>query len=187
MESTGIIPRLEVSYPDDVLHSYQYCGQDVVLTRKKHILDICSFIRDQCAMNHLMFLCAVDNSRRKEAIGKNEYERFEVVYQFYSMTTKHSIRIRAQVPDDDCSIESITSLWPGADCLERECFDLMGIHFSSHPDLRRILMPEDWKGHPLRKEYPLRGIGEWAGYETLKEKSLELRTFDYRSSQKGNE
>jgi len=79
----------------------------------------------------------------------------------------HSFQMLSVSSEDDCSIESITSLWTGANWLERECYDLMGIHFDSHPDQRRILTPDDWKGHPLRKEYPLRGDKEWTGYRKL--------------------
>ncbi len=177
MESTGITGKLLEKFPDDVLDSYEYLGQNCVLVKRDHILDLCTFLRDECGMNHLMCLCGVDNSKRKGTF----FERFEVVYQLYSIAEKSMLRLRAQVPADDCSIESITSLWTGANWLERECYDLMGIHFDSHPDQRRILTPDDWKGHPLRKEYPLRGDKEWTGYEELKEKCRELSKFDFYS------
>jgi len=178
MESTDIVEKLRKKFSDDVLDSYQHRGQNGVLIRRDHILDVCTYLRDECSMNHLMCLTGVDNSKRK-ATAAPCYERFEVVYQFYSIAEKYRIRLRAQVPEDDCSIESITSLWIGADWLERECYDLMGIHFDGHPDLRRILTPDDWEGHPLRKEYPLRGDGKWTGYEELKAKSKELSRFDF--------
>ncbi len=187
MESTGIVEKLREKFSDDVLDSYQHRGQNGVLIRRDHILDVCRFLRDECSMNHLMCLCAVDNSKRKATV-EAYYERFEVVYQLYSIAEKQMIRLRAQVPEDNCSIASITSLWIGADWLERECFDLMGIHFDGHPDLRRILTPDDWEGHPLRKEYPLRGDGKWTGYEELKEKCKELSKFDFysRDHEKGD-
>lgn len=177
MESTGITEKLREKFPDDVLESYTHLGQNGALVKRDNILDVCSFLRDECSMNHLMCLTGIDNSHRKG----NFFERFEVVYQLYSISEKHMLRLRAQVPEDDCSIESITSLWTGADWLERECYDLMGIHFNSHPDHRRILTPDDWEGHPLRKEYPLRGDREWTGYEQLKKKSRELSKFDFYS------
>ena len=180
MESTGITEKLRERFPDDVLDRYEYLGQNAVLVKRDHILDVCGFLRDECGMNHLMCLCGVDNSKRKGTF----FERFEVVYQLYSIAEKYMLRLRAQVPEDDCSIESITSLWTGANWLERECYDLMGIHFDSHPDQRRILTPDDWKGHPLRKEYPLRGDKEWTGYEELKEKCRELSKFDFYSKEK---
>lgn len=83
--------------------------------------------------------------------------RFDVVYALASLTHHHRIRLRAPVPEDDCHILSIVSLWKGADFLEREVFDMFGIVFDGHPDLRRILMADNWKGHPLRKDFPLGG------------------------------
>ncbi len=178
MESTGIVEKLQERFPDDVLESYRHRGQQCVLLRRDHILDVCTYLQKDCSMNHLMCLCGVDNSTKKSTVDPF-HERFEVVYQLYSIAERQGIRLRAQVPEDDCSIESITSLWTGADWLERECYDLMGIHFNGHPDLRRILTPDDWEGHPLRKEYPLRGDREWSGYQEIKEKSRELGRFDF--------
>ena len=80
-------------------------------------------------------------------------ERFEVVAGFISHAQRTRIRVRVQVSEDDASLPSITDMYPGADALEREAFDMFGIEFTGHPDLTRILMPEDWVGHPLRKDY----------------------------------
>ncbi len=79
--------------------------------------------------------------------------RFEIVVNLLSHRLHHRIRIRVQVPDDDPNLESLYELYPGVEAMEREVFDLMGIVFSNHPDLTRVLMPEDWEGHPLRKDY----------------------------------
>jgi len=83
--------------------------------------------------------------------------RFQLSYHILSHTYKEHIRLRAFVADTDPAIESITPVWPGANYYEREVFDLFGIRFEGHPNLRRILMPEDWEGHPLRKDYPVEG------------------------------
>jgi NADH-quinone oxidoreductase subunit C len=83
--------------------------------------------------------------------------RFQLTYHLLSHALKQRVRVRAMVEEDDASVESITSLWPGANYFEREVFDLFGIRFEGHPNLRRILMPDDWKGHPLRKDYPVEG------------------------------
>jgi NADH-quinone oxidoreductase subunit C len=87
-----------------------------------------------------------------------EHERYEVVASFVSHQRRERIRARAQVPADDPSIESLYVLYPGTDFLEREVFDLFGITFTGHPDLSRILMPESWEGHPLRKDYAIGAI-----------------------------
>jgi NADH-quinone oxidoreductase subunit C len=80
-------------------------------------------------------------------------ERFEVVVNLLSLSTMQRVRVRCQVPADDTSVPTITDLYAGADAPEREAFDMFGIVFEGHPDLSRILMPEDWEGHPLRKDY----------------------------------
>ncbi len=83
--------------------------------------------------------------------------RFEVVYHLLSMKRKERVRLKVQLSGSDPSLESITSVWPAANFFEREIFDLFGVRFQGHPYLRRILMPEDWEGHPLRKDYPVEG------------------------------
>ena len=86
-------------------------------------------------------------------------KRFDVVYSLYSIALKHRVRLKVQVAEDE-AVPTVTGVWPSANWLEREVFDLFGIHFEGHPDLRRILMPDDWQGHPQRKDYPLEGPGE---------------------------
>ena len=83
--------------------------------------------------------------------------RFEVVYSLLSYQLKERLRVKVRLSGTDPSVESITSLWAGASTFEREVFDMFGIRFQGHPDLRRILLPDDWKGHPLRKDYPVEG------------------------------
>jgi len=83
--------------------------------------------------------------------------RFEVVYHLHSVESKERLRLKCRVRGEDPAIESVTSVWRSANWYEREVFDLFGIRFLNHPDLRRIMMPEDWEGHPLRKDYPVTG------------------------------
>jgi len=83
--------------------------------------------------------------------------RFQLSYHLLSHAFKERIRLRVVVSEADGAVDSITSVWPAANFYEREVFDLFGIHFNGHPDLRRIMMPDDWKGHPLRKDYPVEG------------------------------
>jgi NADH-quinone oxidoreductase subunit C len=84
--------------------------------------------------------------------------RFEVNYHLVSIPKKAKIRLRTRVPGSDPVLDSVVPVWPGAGWLEREIFDLMGIRFNGHPDLRRILLPDDWEGHPLRRDYPTEGF-----------------------------
>jgi NADH-quinone oxidoreductase subunit C len=83
--------------------------------------------------------------------------RFEMAYHLLSMKRKERVRLKVRLDGDDATLESVTSLWPAANFFERELFDLFGIRFLGHPYLRRIMMPEDWEGHPLRKDYPVEG------------------------------
>ena len=86
-------------------------------------------------------------------------ERFDVVYALYSTRLRHRVRLKVRVADGG-SVPSVVGIWPAANWLEREVFDLFGVRFEGHPDLRRILMPDEWQGHPQRKDYPLEGPGE---------------------------
>jgi NADH-quinone oxidoreductase subunit C len=83
--------------------------------------------------------------------------RLQIVYHILSMSLKQRVRLVVQLDGEDAALDSITSVWPAANFYEREIFDLFGVHFGGHPNLRRIMMPEDWKGHPLRKDYPVEG------------------------------
>jgi NADH-quinone oxidoreductase subunit C len=103
-------------------------------------------------------VCAVDYLGHDARLLPDgvEPERFEVVVNLLSLSRKERTRVRVQVPESDCRVDSLFELYPGTEAMEREAYDLMGIVFVGHPDLSRILMPEDWEGHPLRKDY---GVG----------------------------
>ncbi|TAN43748.1 MAG: NADH-quinone oxidoreductase subunit C [Nitrospirae bacterium] len=165
MEPKEIAERIKESFPAEVREVTDFAGQTSVIVGKDSIKAILRFLHDtpELYFDYLADLCGVDYLGKKEP-------RFEVVYNLYSIRHRHFIRIRAKVPADDCGIESAVDIWAGANWHERECFDLFGITFKGHPDMRRILMPEDWEGHPLRKDYPLKsdlGLMEWRGYTDL--------------------
>ena len=96
-------------------------------------------------------------SRRRHVPLGIEQERYEVVANFLSFRRRQRLRMRVQVPEDDAVLDSLSQLYPGIDAAEREVYDMFGIEFAGHPDLSRILMPENWQGHPLRKDY---GLGD---------------------------
>ncbi|OQX11195.1 MAG: NADH dehydrogenase [Desulfobulbaceae bacterium A2] len=177
MEPLGLAELLRDQFPDEVLDIILHRGQAGVVVRRERIVDLLRWLQDDetCRMNHLLSLCGVDNAKRLHP----PLERFEVVYNLYSIEHRHQLRLRAQVPGDDPLIDSVTSLWCGADWLERETWDLCGISFNNHPNLKRVLLPEDWVGHPLRKEYPLKGDREWQGLEDLLARSQALRGYDF--------
>jgi NADH-quinone oxidoreductase subunit C len=118
---------------------------------RSSIREACAVLRDdaECAFNFLSDVTCVD--------WYPSEPRFEVVYHLLSISNKERVRLKVRLDSDSPAVESLTSVWPGANYFEREVFDLFGIRFTGHPYLRRILMPEDWEGHPLRKDYPVEG------------------------------
>jgi NADH:ubiquinone oxidoreductase subunit C len=144
-------------FADAVFHDSH--GQPVVYAPRASWHDVAAFLRDDQQFTQCVDVTAVDHSHdsvRLEVAGVVP-ERFEVVANFLSHPRNRRIRVIAQVPDSDTTIASLTDLYPGVDFAEREAYDLLGVTFEGHPDLTRILLPDDWEGHPLRKDdYPAR-------------------------------
>jgi NADH-quinone oxidoreductase subunit C len=137
---------------------------EVILFLKEH---------EDLKFDHLADLCGVDYFKSRDV-------RYEVVYNLYSIKFKHRIRVKIQVPEDDMEVNSLTCIFNGADWHECECFDMFGIKFRGHPHLKRVFMPENWVGYPLRKDYPLKGIGVWEDHEKLLKKVESLSKFEIR-------
>jgi NADH-quinone oxidoreductase subunit C len=114
------------------------------------IRELCDYLRLQHGFNYLSDLCGVHYPERDRP--------FEVVYQLFSIDRSELLRLKVRVKDGE-PVPSVTEVWRAANWMEREAYDMFGIEFEGHPDLRRILLPEDWEGFPLRKEYPVRGDG----------------------------
>jgi NADH-quinone oxidoreductase subunit C len=133
--------------------------QTVVYPRRANYLGLMKQLLDD-GYEMCADLCGVDYLERpgRELPDGVDGERFEVVVNLLSITNQSRIRVRVQVPDDEPSVPTLFDLWPGTEAMERECFDMFGIRFDGHPDLTRILMPEDWVGHPLRKDYAVGAI-----------------------------
>ncbi|MDA8140988.1 MAG: NADH-quinone oxidoreductase subunit C [Desulfobacteraceae bacterium] len=144
------LDKLSRQFPRSVIETHAHRGDATAVVRKEDILAISKFLRDDpdLAYNFMMDLTAVDY------MGKEP--RFEVVYHLYSLSKNQRVRIKAQVSEADCAIDSIVSIWVAADWFEREVFDLYGIVFKGHPNLKRILLYEGFEGHPLRKDYPVK-------------------------------
>ncbi|HET9844728.1 MAG TPA: NADH dehydrogenase (quinone) subunit D [Nitrospira sp.] len=146
------------------------------------ILDVARFLHDapEASFDHLTDICSVDYPE--------DQQRFEVVYHLHSLTYHRRIRLKARVSEEDPTIASVTSIWKGAEFLEREVYDMMGISFAGHPDLRRILLPEDYaEGFPLRKDFPAEGRGWRSQFEfipRLDEPPVELTEGEVPESQK---
>ncbi len=132
----------------------EFRGETTIVVDPAKIADVCLFFRDTEGLeyNFLADLAGIDYYPQEP--------RFAVYYQLYSMHYNRMLRLKAYLPGDNPTLQSVTSIWPAANFHEREAFDMFGIVFEGHPNLRRILMPEDWEGHPQRKDYPL-------GYEPV--------------------
>jgi NADH-quinone oxidoreductase subunit C len=122
-----------------------------IYVARENIREACALLRDDaaCGYNYLSDVTCVDWFPAEP--------RFEVVYHLLSIPRKERIRLKVRLDGAGPAVESLTSIWPGANYFEREVFDLFGIRFTGHPYLKRLLMPEDWQGHPLRKDYPVEG------------------------------
>ena len=144
------IDRINSKYKRVILDSHDFRGDQTITVQKNVLIELFKFIRDDPELDFkfLMDLTAVDYLNRKD-------NRFEVVYHFYSLKHNHRLRVKVPVGEDDCRIDSVSSLWKTANWYEREVWDLYGIKFNGHPDMRRILLYEEFKGHPLRKDYPI--------------------------------
>ena len=122
-----------------------------IWVEKGSIREACAILHDdpECPFNYLCDLTAVD--------WYPSEPRFEVVYHLLSIPGKERVRLKAKIDGSSPAIESVTSVWPSANFYEREVFDLFGVRFTGHPNLKRIMMPDNWEGHPLRKDYPVEG------------------------------
>ena len=182
MNASSLVGSVRGHFPEAVMSCHIYRGDATVVLRRKFLIDVAQFLKEDPAlrMNYLIDVTAVDYStfgkRPAPAFfassgvtaspspeipdedpwpGPPGQSRFAVVYHFYSMTLKHRLRLVVPVEEDVAELDSLTSLWPGANWLEREVWDMFGITFRGHPDLKRILMYEEFEGHPLRKDYPV--------------------------------
>jgi len=146
--SHPILEPLRARFPQDLLGDSEYRGDASATVRPEAIVDIARFVRDEPALRFdmPMDITAVDY------IGQQP--RFEVVYHLYSTTHHHRLRLKARVPEAHPTLPSLVPVWVGANWLERETYDMYGIRFGAHPDLRRIYLYDEFEGHPLRKDYP---------------------------------
>lgn len=150
-ENNRAVIKLKERFPSSVQEVKEFRGEVTVTVTKENIVDICRFLKTELHYNLLTDLTAVDY------LGRDP--RFMVVYNLYSIPNKDRLRVKAAVTETKPEIDSVCGVWSTANWLERETYDLLGITFLGHPDPRRILMTDDWVGHPLRKDYPLQGPG----------------------------
>lgn len=151
-----LVKKLKAKFNGVVGEALEFVGQLSVRVDPARVVDVCIFLRDdaETKFNYLSDLTCVHFPMRKDA-------PLEIVYNLYSISRNERVRVKASITET-AGIESVTSVWPSANWMEREVYDLFGVNFKNHPDLRRILLPPDWEGHPLRKDYPLEFIeNEW--------------------------
>jgi NADH-quinone oxidoreductase subunit C len=150
MSATAHASRLAEQFGADILGTKEFRGETTVLVAAPRIRDVALFCRDSLGYDMLLDLCSVD-------LHGND-PRFEVVYELTSLAASTRLRLKSSLSEDEAEIDSVTDVWPTANWHEREVWDMMGIRFRNHPDLRRILMWEGYPYHPLRKEFPLGGF-----------------------------
>ncbi len=147
-----IIQRLKAQFPDSIEESDEFRNDLTVLVKTEDIVKVCNFLKNdpELAFDMIVDLCGVDMYRPEG--------RFGVVYNLYSLKKKKYLRLKVLVDEDDPIVDTVSVVWSGANWHERETYDMYGIKFKGHPDLRRMYMPEDFKYFPLRKDFPLMGV-----------------------------
>ncbi len=148
---------LLTTFPEAIVDSHCRLGDETVVLHRRYWTTVASFLRDdpRCAFDMPLDVTAVDYLGHDPAPAFPE--RFEVVVHLRSLAKGWRIRLKCRVPELDARVDSLVNVWPGVEWFERETFDMFGIRFEGHPDLRRILLYDSFVGHPLRKDYPLRG------------------------------
>lgn len=153
-----LVKKLKGKFDGAVVEASEFLGQVSVRIGADSIVAVCEFLRDdaEARFNYLSDLTCVHYPLAPE-------RPLEIVYNLYSISRNERVRLKVGLADG-ASVDSVTSVWPTANWMEREVYDLFGVSFQNHPDLRRILLPADWEGHPMRKDYPLEFVeNEWTG------------------------
>lgn len=147
-----IIQKLKTQFAESIGPTSEFRGDLTVQVKKQDIVKVCEFLKNDAELSFDMVidLCGVDMYRPEG--------RFEVIYILYSLKNKKYVRLKVLVNEDDVVVDTVTSVWSGANWHERETYDMFGITFKGHPDLRRMYMPEEYEYYPLRKDFPTMGI-----------------------------
>jgi len=139
-----IVEALHKTFPEIAIQAFTYLTQNYLIIPRESVVPVAMFLKTELHFNLLADLTAADYPKREK--------RFEVVYQLYSFSRNERLRVKAPVGEQE-SIESVIPVWSGADWMEREVYDMFGIRFEHHPNMKRILLPDEWEGYPLRKDY----------------------------------
>ena len=153
MDFKELIPqKIKENFPSINFEQSEYIGELTLYFNKKNIVEVCALLKKDPDLEFSLCedITAIDWARRKN--------RFTVVYHIFSLKNKFRLRLKADIDEEECTIDTVTSVWRTANWQEREVYDMYGIIFNNHPDLRRMYMPEEFEYHPLRKDFPLMGI-----------------------------
>jgi NADH-quinone oxidoreductase subunit C len=145
-EESALIQSVRAKLSRDIVGYHSYLGDDTIIVRRESIAGVLKLLKEEFGFNMLMDLCGVDYFGQEP--------RFEVVYNIYSLEKNTRLRVKTQLNESE-EVDTITHLWPIADWLERETWDMYGIVFKGHPNLKRLLMYDGFEGHALRKDYPI--------------------------------
>lgn len=169
--SQQVVDRLKEEFGERILSAETFRGDERVLVKPETWVEVANFLKSDCAMDHFTDLTAVDYPEREP-----EEPRFEVILCMRSFSTKQRIIVKTKLADG-ASLPTLTTVWVGADWAEREVFDMFGIKFAGHPDLRRVLLYEEFVGHPLRKDYPIDRTQPLVPYRELPGQLTKLPPF----------
>jgi NADH-quinone oxidoreductase subunit C len=163
MDATAVYERLAERFGSSLLEANLQAKDPYVVVEPAAIRDVCTFLRDEPDLGF-------DSLSNQSGVDYKARGVVQIVYHLFSYTHRHWIVLKVDVPRDAAVVPSVESVWKAANWHEREIFDLLGVTFADHPDLRRLLMPEDWVGHPLRKDFvePV----EYHGISTRRESLL---------------
>lgn len=144
-----VINLFKEKFSEAIVDSHEQHGDETILVKKESLFEILKFAKENenLKFDSMMDICGVDY------LGQTP--RFEVVYHLYSIPLNHRVRIKVRVSEEDCVVPSAISLWKSADWFERETWEMFGVKFEGHPELKPLLLFEGFEGHPLRKDYPI--------------------------------
>lgn len=147
---TALIKLIKEKFPQYIIATHSFRNDDTIVIQKDALKQVMTFLKTDklTQFDMLIDVTAVDHL--------DSEQRFEVVYHLLSLPLKQRLRVKVPLTEQETTVDSVTGIWPGANWFEREVFDMFGITFVGHPDLKRILMYNEFKGHPLRKDYPLK-------------------------------
>jgi NADH-quinone oxidoreductase subunit C len=160
--AASTVEAVRNAFSDAIVETSNFREEHTLVVQPEHLVEICTYLKQELDYNFFETVTAVD--------WLDRIPRFDVVYQLLSLDNQCFVRLKVQVGqrrEEHPAVPTVTGVWPAANWYEREVYDLFGITFTDHPDLRRILMPSDWTTHPLRKDYPLSGFDlpepHWGG------------------------